>query len=169
HTVTDQKTGLFSTGAIDPSGGTATFTAPAKPGIYPFGCRFHPTMKGTLTVQGSTLAWRCCALINEPTPAPRPRPGRVRKPDAGVEQGAADTMNIRMRKAFTALAVLALTLAGPVGVARASANNHQGAHPMTAHQTTAAKVFRLDPSVPGNNPEGVAWNPAAGPFLPRHV
>jgi len=52
HTVTDQKTGLFSTGAIDPSGGTATFTAPAKPGIYPFGCRFHPTMKGTLTVQG---------------------------------------------------------------------------------------------------------------------
>ena len=52
HTVTDQKTGLFSTGTIDPSGGTATFTTPTKPGIYPFGCRFHPTMTGILTVQG---------------------------------------------------------------------------------------------------------------------
>jgi len=74
-------------------------------------------------------------------------------------------MNIRMRKALTALTVLALTLAGPVGVARASANNHQGAHPMAAHQTTAAKVFRLDPSVPGNNPEGVAWDPGSGSFF----
>ena len=49
HTLTDPK-GLFSTGTIEPSGGTATFTAPAKPGSYPFVCRFHPTMAGTLTV-----------------------------------------------------------------------------------------------------------------------
>jgi plastocyanin len=52
HTLTDQKTGLFSTGTIEASGGTATFTAPAKSGSYPFGCRFHPTMHGTLVVQG---------------------------------------------------------------------------------------------------------------------
>ena len=51
HTLTD-KTGLFSTGTIDPSGGAATFITPAQPGSYPFVCRFHPTMTGTLTVQG---------------------------------------------------------------------------------------------------------------------
>ena len=49
HTLTDPK-GLFSTGTIEASGGTATFTAPATPGTYPFVCRFHPTMTGTLTV-----------------------------------------------------------------------------------------------------------------------
>jgi plastocyanin len=54
QTPTGQKAALFSTGTIAPSGGTESFTAPAAPGSYPFGCRFHPTMKGTLTVQGGT-------------------------------------------------------------------------------------------------------------------
>ena len=52
HTLTDQRTGLFSTGTIEPSGGTRSFTAPTEPGSYPFVCRVHPTMLGTLTVQG---------------------------------------------------------------------------------------------------------------------
>ncbi len=30
--------------------GTATFTAPSKPGSYPFHCNIHSTMHGTLTV-----------------------------------------------------------------------------------------------------------------------
>jgi plastocyanin len=28
-----------------------TFTAPTKPGTYPFHCTYHPSMHGTLTVQ----------------------------------------------------------------------------------------------------------------------
>jgi plastocyanin len=51
HTLTDPN-GLFSTGTIEASGGTQSFTAPAKPGSYPLVCRFHPTMHGTLVVQG---------------------------------------------------------------------------------------------------------------------
>ncbi len=47
-------TAQFSTGTIDPSGGTRSFTAPAAPGSYPFGCRVHPVMKSTLIVQGGT-------------------------------------------------------------------------------------------------------------------
>jgi plastocyanin len=50
HTLTSQTSGLFSTGTIEASGGTETFTAPATPGRYPFVCRLHPTMTGTLTV-----------------------------------------------------------------------------------------------------------------------
>lgn len=52
HTLTDTKTHLFDTGNIAGSGGTETFTAPTKPGSYPFGCRYHPSMQGTLVVQG---------------------------------------------------------------------------------------------------------------------
>ncbi len=51
HTLTDKKTHLFDTGNIAANGGTATFTAPAKAGTYEFGCKYHPDMKGTLTVQ----------------------------------------------------------------------------------------------------------------------
>jgi plastocyanin len=54
HTLTDKTAGGFSTGTIEASGGTETFTAPAKAGSYPFVCRFHPTMQGILTVQGAT-------------------------------------------------------------------------------------------------------------------
>jgi plastocyanin len=52
HTLTDKKTNLFDTGNIPGGGGTATFTAPTKPGSYPFGCRYHPNMQGTLVVRG---------------------------------------------------------------------------------------------------------------------
>jgi plastocyanin len=52
HTLTDKKTHLFDTGNIDGNGGTGTFTAPSKPGSYPFGCTYHPQMQGTLVVQG---------------------------------------------------------------------------------------------------------------------
>jgi len=52
HTLTDKKTHLFDTGNIAGGGGTGTFTAPTKPGSYPFGCTYHPAMKGTLIVAG---------------------------------------------------------------------------------------------------------------------
>jgi plastocyanin len=52
HTLTDKNTHLFDTGSIAANGGTGTFTAPTKPGSYPFGCTFHPSMAGTLIVQG---------------------------------------------------------------------------------------------------------------------
>jgi plastocyanin len=52
HTVTDKKSQLFDTGSIEGSGGKGKFKAPDKPGTYPFGCKFHPGMAGTLTVQG---------------------------------------------------------------------------------------------------------------------
>jgi len=51
HTVTDKKSHLFDTGNIAAGGGTGTFTAPSKPGSYPFGCTYHPQMAGTLVVQ----------------------------------------------------------------------------------------------------------------------
>jgi plastocyanin len=52
HTLTDKATHLFDTGNIPANGGKATFTAPTKPGTYPFGCTYHPNMSGTLTVTG---------------------------------------------------------------------------------------------------------------------
>lgn len=52
HTLTDKATHKFDTGNINGNGGTATFTAPATPGKYPFGCKYHPDMSGTLTVTG---------------------------------------------------------------------------------------------------------------------
>jgi plastocyanin len=51
HTLTDKKSHLFDTGNIDGGGGTGTFTAPKKPGSYPFGCTYHPEMAGTLIVK----------------------------------------------------------------------------------------------------------------------
>jgi sugar lactone lactonase YvrE len=69
-------------------------------------------------------------------------------------------MNIRMRTAIAGLAALALTVALPAGPTQASANHDQG-----RHQTRAAKVFTLDPSIPGNNPEGVAWDPVSQSFF----
>lgn len=52
HTLTSKTAGQFTTGKIDPSGGTGTFTAPATAGSYPFICSFHPKMAGTLAVEG---------------------------------------------------------------------------------------------------------------------
>jgi Cu-Zn family superoxide dismutase len=69
-------------------------------------------------------------------------------------------MTIRMRTALAGLAALVLTAAGPAGLTQASVKgDHRG--PGTA----ATKVFRLDPSVSGNNPEGVAWDQRSESFL----
>ncbi|MGW4652515.1 cupredoxin domain-containing protein [Kitasatospora sp. NPDC004289] len=40
----------FDTGRIE-AGASATFTAPAAPGSYPYLCDIHPFMGGTLTVR----------------------------------------------------------------------------------------------------------------------
>ena len=48
HTVTSDTAGAFNV-ALD-ANGTATFTAPDKPGSYPFHCNIHSFMHGTLTV-----------------------------------------------------------------------------------------------------------------------
>jgi plastocyanin len=48
HTVTADAGGAFSVNV--PPSGTATFTAPAKPGSYPFHCTYHANMHGKLTV-----------------------------------------------------------------------------------------------------------------------
>jgi Cu-Zn family superoxide dismutase len=69
-------------------------------------------------------------------------------------------MNIRMRTAVVAIAALALTAAGPAGLTQASGNDAQG-----RSKASAAKVFTLDPSTPGNNPEGVAWDPRSETFF----
>jgi plastocyanin len=37
--------------STQPSGGSSSFTAPTKPGSYPFHCTIHPFMHGTLVVQ----------------------------------------------------------------------------------------------------------------------
>ena len=51
HTLTDKANPkLFSTGDIAP-GRTKTFTAPAKPGRYPYFCLIHQFMAGTLIVR----------------------------------------------------------------------------------------------------------------------
>ncbi|WP_250545569.1 cupredoxin domain-containing protein [Paenarthrobacter sp. DKR-5] len=50
HTVTadDGKSFDAQAGA---GGGTGTFTAPSKPGSYPYHCTFHPDMHGVLVVK----------------------------------------------------------------------------------------------------------------------
>ena len=50
HTLTSTATSpAFDTGDIAP-GTTVTFTAPTKPGSYPYICKIHQYMQGTLTV-----------------------------------------------------------------------------------------------------------------------
>lgn len=48
HTVTVDKGGSFDVSI--PGGASATFTAPTKPGKYPFHCKYHSDMHGTLVV-----------------------------------------------------------------------------------------------------------------------
>jgi plastocyanin len=49
HSVTSDQTGMFD---VDVSaGGTATFTAPSKPGSYPYHCKYHGNMHATLVVK----------------------------------------------------------------------------------------------------------------------
>ncbi|MGO4805246.1 cupredoxin domain-containing protein [Arthrobacter sp. 2MCAF15] len=51
HTVTaDQDATLFDV-EVKENGGTATFKAPSQPGTYPFHCRYHSNMHGSLTVK----------------------------------------------------------------------------------------------------------------------
>jgi plastocyanin len=49
HTVTADSGGAFDVTVS--AGGTATFTAPSKPGSYPYHCNFHAEMHGSLTVK----------------------------------------------------------------------------------------------------------------------
>ena len=48
HTVTADGAGGFDV-TVAP-GQTATFTAPAAPGTYPFHCTYHSQMTGSLVV-----------------------------------------------------------------------------------------------------------------------
>ncbi|WP_427174567.1 cupredoxin domain-containing protein [Arthrobacter sp. 92] len=50
HTVTADQGQAFDA-KVKGSGGTATFTAPSRPGTYAFHCTHHPNMHGTLTVK----------------------------------------------------------------------------------------------------------------------
>ena len=49
HTVTADSGGAFDVKA--PAGLTVTFTAPTKPGSYPFHCTYHSNMHGVLIVK----------------------------------------------------------------------------------------------------------------------
>ncbi len=69
-------------------------------------------------------------------------------------------MNLRIRTALAALATLALTVAGPIGFTQASGDD-EGSH----RAPVTAKVFTLNPSASGNNPEGVAWDPRSESFF----
>lgn len=51
HTVTSTTAGTFDTGSVT-GGQSATFKAPSQDGSYSFGCTFHPSMHGKLTVAG---------------------------------------------------------------------------------------------------------------------
>jgi len=48
HTVTSDDGKSFDDQAAH---GTSSFTAPTKPGSYPFHCTIHPSMHGTLVVK----------------------------------------------------------------------------------------------------------------------
>ena len=50
HSLTADANNAFDI-RISGSGGTATLTAPNAPGTYPFHCKYHAGMTGTLTVQ----------------------------------------------------------------------------------------------------------------------
>ena len=69
-------------------------------------------------------------------------------------------MKIHTRTAVAALAALALTAAGPVGLAQASVHSHDH-----VQKAKATKVFALDPSTSLNNPEGVAWDHRSDSFF----
>lgn len=49
-TATGPHAGAFDTGDVAP-GGTVTFNAPTSPGRYPYICKIHQFMQGTLVVQ----------------------------------------------------------------------------------------------------------------------
>jgi plastocyanin len=49
HTLTADNAGSFDV-TVNP-GKSVTFTAPSKPGSYPYHCNFHSNMQGMLTVR----------------------------------------------------------------------------------------------------------------------
>jgi plastocyanin len=49
HSVTSEQNGLFD--VVVNGRSQKTFTAPDKPGSYPFFCKFHRYMQGTLVVE----------------------------------------------------------------------------------------------------------------------
>jgi plastocyanin len=49
HTVTADQSDLFDV-RVSGGGGISTVTAPQAPGVYPFHCKYHADMHGTLTV-----------------------------------------------------------------------------------------------------------------------
>jgi plastocyanin len=49
HTVTADSGNAFDVKAT--AGTTVTFTAPSKPGTYPFHCTYHSNMHGVLVVK----------------------------------------------------------------------------------------------------------------------
>jgi sugar lactone lactonase YvrE len=67
-------------------------------------------------------------------------------------------VKIHLKTAFAAVAAVALIVTGPAGLAQASGHgdNHGGDH--GGHHAKMTKVFTLNPSTSGNNPEGVAWD-----------
>lgn len=50
HTVTADSGNAFNVN-VPSNGGTASFTAPAKPGTYKFHCTYHANMHGQLVVK----------------------------------------------------------------------------------------------------------------------
>lgn len=52
HTVTSDDGNAFD--AEVPGGGSVTFTAPTKPGSYPFHCTYHSNMHGVLVVKSTS-------------------------------------------------------------------------------------------------------------------
>ena len=50
RTVTADANNVFDV-RVSGGGGIATFTAPTTPGTYPFHCKYHANMQGTLTVR----------------------------------------------------------------------------------------------------------------------
>ena len=50
HSVTADANNLFDV-RVSGGGGIKSFTAPMSPGAYPFHCKYHTNMHGTLTVQ----------------------------------------------------------------------------------------------------------------------
>ena len=53
HTVTADDGTSFDV-TVSGGGGTATFTAPTGTGSFDYHCTFHPTMHGTLVVEGGS-------------------------------------------------------------------------------------------------------------------
>jgi sugar lactone lactonase YvrE len=77
-------------------------------------------------------------------------------------------VKIHIRPTFAALTAVVLIATGP-GLALASGHGseHGDGHgdEHGQQENVATKVFALDPSVPGNNPEGVAWDQGSESFF----